>query len=235
MSVTLLSGGCSFAYGYGLNDRDGRYSSLIAKNRGWDLVDVSGGAFANETIATAVVSGLNKLLKAGKDPSSIVVVVGWTSQSRMEYFDVSSSRMMTLLTVPPDYYVHPSLQKIGKLERVDIASAMWHNGYGYYKYLHAFNYVDSFCHLHNIKLIHIQNLDIFPVKMPNEQRPYTDVVTNDLITEALSGEAQKRLKKLLIQKTFAFLANRNKDIDDSGHPQLKSHLLWADYVGELIS
>ncbi len=234
MTVTLLSGGCSYAYGYGLENRNDRYSYIIAKQRGWELVDVSGGAFANESIATAVISGINKLLNNGKTPDTIVVVVGWTSQPRMEYFDTARNKIMTMLTVPPDHYVHQPLQNVSGYDRAEIAAAMWHSGYGYYKYLHAFNYVDVFCRLHGIKIIHVQNLDIFPVKMPDEDRLHTEIKTNELITNALDSVANARLKHLLKQKTFASVARNMKDMDDTNHPRAASHFEWAHYIEGMI-
>ena len=167
MTKVIVSGGCSFAYGYRLEDRDKKYSSLIANEIGVKLIDVAVSGAANENIAPCIAYGLNQAL-AAFNPKDIIVMVGWTELNRIEYYNKHISRLQTCFTtgIPPSHGEKPANDERRKWSIHDFVIAnMWEPCYSYYKLLHAFNYVHSLCELRGVRVIHLKNLDQVKARM----------------------------------------------------------------------
>jgi len=192
MYKCLISAGCSYAYGFNLPDRDKRYARLVANHMGIDLYDASMAGASNEAIASLAIVGINRALRKYK-PEELILLIGWTSTERFEYFNKRIGRIMSSMvnlrnhrTGDPD----PHLKEISSFT----ADNMWDPSYGYYKLIHAFNYVHSFCRSHNIKVIHKQNVTHYPAYFPNVRLKHTGIKNTHLIDSVLTEEYNRNYR-----------------------------------------
>jgi hypothetical protein len=244
MTKVIISGGCSFAYGYGLNDRNKKYASLLAEKTGAELVDVSVSGSSNENIATSVVYGLNQSLKKHK-PENIIVIIGWTEIARMEYWDKSIARLQSCFLhgfIPKN--TNSSRHQLLRNTQIFVEKHMWDPCFSYYKLLHAFNYVNSLCKLHGVSVIHLQNLNIIKAKMTAGPVGLTSMRCEYYTDGVLSVEDEETFNAMCDSVSFSrFLFNLyhesvkkylpeqllvKPNVDN--HPNELGHQLWAEEI-----
>jgi hypothetical protein len=226
MSV-LISGGCSYAYGEGLANRDDRYAQKVADYMDKELVDVSVPGASNDYIASCVIMGINRALSQGKQPSDIVVMVGWTSQARYEYYDTGVDLIMSVMAM-----VGPGTQhhKIGNVSRDQIVESMWGPSFGYYQFLRAYQRVDAHCKLLGIPVIHKQSINVYAINFRAAPHAFASFAQNEIINHALTPEQKKSVKHLLNQSSFQTMAAADKELDETQHPTSPSHFKWANLI-----
>ena len=83
----VVSGGCSFAWGDELKDRDQRYSSIIAQQENAQLFDFSGAGYSNEAIELNLIKGIVELIKTKQIvPEKTLALIGLTYATRLSYY-----------------------------------------------------------------------------------------------------------------------------------------------------
>lgn len=231
MYKCLVSGGCSFAYGFNLPDREKRYARIMADRMGVELIDVSAAGASNDFIATATVSGIMRALNK-YDPKEIVVIVGWTSTERFEYFNKSIGRIMSSF-VNPARHVNGNYTTKDLERGVFVNLELWDPSYGYYKLIHSFNYVYSLCKAYGIACVHKHNCNHASARFPNVTLLNTLVKNKDLQEASLSAEALECFSNWRGEISFQqFTMKGNLVIEPKydTHPNEDGHLLWARKV-----
>lgn len=225
MQRILISGGCSFAYGDGLLNRNDSYPYIIANNYNFKILDITCRGASNDVISTSIVSEINRVLDKKVNPNRILVLAGWTESLR---YDVYEKETNEILSVRPN----GSQTSINSIERSVLIQAMHHPSFGYYRTLHSFNYLNTVCNHLGIKIINLHNVDIYPCDFLNNKHSLGNIVHNILIDHALTGNTKLKFKDLIKAPIFINLARKWKDLDITGHPGTLSHRNWANYIME---
>ena len=233
MIKCLISGGCSFAYGFNLRNRDERYAKILADHMTADLIDTSAAGMTNEFIAAATISGIVKALEINQyQPEELLVLVGWTTTERFEYFNRKVGRIMSGY-VNAALHVHGDMTQQDKDRSELISKELWDPSYGYYKLVHAFNYLNSFCKAHNVKIVHIANIPHIKARFPSVKLRNAAINNNDIIRGSLTSEVETALTALSGERTFQELTMRdpfkytlNPKFDT--HPNSAGHAMWAE-------
>ena len=234
MYKVVVSGGCSFAHGFGLKNRDDKYSSLLAKHLGASLIDVSVSGSSNENIAAATVYGINQALKKA-DPSKILVVVGWTEISRFEYWNKKIARIQSAFMFSENH-------KFSAADRLSnatfishfIRENMYEPCYTYYKLLHAFNYVYNTCKAYNIQLINLQNLVLIKARMPSGIILNSEMRTENYTNDVVSSEVTDAFNSMYRSESFLQLIFKDEAyrIPLDAHPSALGHKVWFETITE---
>ena len=226
MYKCLVSGGCSFAYGFNLKERDKRYANLIAQHLDVELIDVSAAGMTNEFISAAAVFGINKALQKYSS-EEILVIVGWTTTERFEYFNNHVGRIVAGY-VNAKHHAYGDKRK-GDMERAQfISQHFWSPAYGYYKLIHSFNYVHSFCRAHNVTVIHKHNVQHYPARFPSMKLLHTKVSNSDLLDQCLTLDAKNHFKRMSDERSFQEFTMKENLILNPGvdtHPNEKGNIL----------
>ncbi len=229
MFKCLVSGGCSFSYGFNLPDRNTRYAKLLADHMGVELIDVSASGMTNEFIAAATIIGVNKALLKYK-PNEILVVHGWTSTERFEFFNPDTGNVGTGYTNP--FHHRHGDQKQKDKDRSDfIRKNLWSHAYGHYKLITSFISLSSYCEVNNIKIIHKLNVNSPYAKLPNISKPHSMVCNKDYNNFFLTGKYLSEFEMLCRSKSFADITSKKiyhlKPGVDT-HPNALGNKIWAE-------
>ena len=238
MAKVIVSGGCSFAYGFNLKNRDSRYASLLADHYDTDLIDVSGTAKSNETIAASISYGLNQAIKK-YNPQDIVVLVGWTETARMEYWDKRCADFQAFFS----HGFVPRWRTPAEVLRLTVISdffmdKLWDPCYSYYKLLHAFNYVHNICLANKVRVIHLKNLNIIKAQMPSHERKHCDTLRLVNYTEDIfSLETAKAFDRMYEMDSFTDLISKDPKKyyilpGTDHHPNELGHLMWMENINQ---
>jgi hypothetical protein len=240
MKKVLVSLGCSFAWGDGLLNKQHRYSNIIADRFQFELINYGVSGASNEHIASLGVIGINKALQVYK-PEDVVVIVGWTSQARLEYWDISKS---CIRAAYPQQSIHPDLrlppsqelafrnhQKISQF----VENNMWCPAFGYYKLMHAFNYLNTYSESKSIDIINIANISLFKIKLPPTPTRNPHISSSSFTANILNTKHQTIFDRLLNRGTsFADLIDtdpeRYRVSDMDSHPNSEAHSVWAESI-----
>ncbi len=222
---TLISLGCSFAFGDGLKDDSKRYSVLLAKKYNRRLLDYSLGGVSNEYIAASCAAAIKSALEASK-PEDIVVITGWTDQARIMLFD---NRQKDIITVFP-YQNRTNTTPLDGF----IGKHAWHDSFGIYKLYHSYNYVNMLCKAHNIKCIHFASIPPRTLSSSKDQKanPRTQ-----RLFDIFNSEDRVEFNKLF-SDSRSFLgmiysdAKRFSISKDNYHPNEEAHRCWAEKISE---
>lgn len=220
---TLISVGCSFAFGHGLKYQSKRYSYLLATKYQRRLLDYSRGGSSNEYIASSCAAAINAALKNNR-PEDIVVLVGWTDQSRLMLFD---TKLNDIASVFP----HRNRSKTNHIDEF-IGKYAWHDSFGVYKLYHSFNYVNMMCRAQNIKCLHLANLVAHAIPLPYPQNKSTRI-----LYDILGAEDSVEFGKLFsYNKSFIGLIESDPErfrlTTDDFHPNEEAHHCWAEKISE---
>ena len=236
MAKVIVSAGCSMAWGMGLREARDKYSRVIASTYGRNLIDVSCAGASNEHIASCGVYGVHQALLRNQ-PEDIVIVVGWTEQARMEYWDVQTEIIKSAMVqrkIPPHLINVPSF--IDESVLFDfVGRNMWSPGFGYYRLLHAFNYLNSFCESRGVKIINKANISLFKIKLPPTKQRNT-LNNPSLFTESVLTPSQQVVFDSLFEKDCSFgdfiQAGGDKFCvsETDLHPSSMAHRLWAERI-----
>jgi len=85
--MILLSNGCSWTYGSGLDEgirEESVYSALIARTLNRKLVNLSKGCGSNQRILRTTFEWISKQNKSIWD--NTLAIIQWTDESRYEYY-----------------------------------------------------------------------------------------------------------------------------------------------------
>lgn len=224
----IVSAGCSYAHGYGLANKDDRYAALISEYSGHELIDMSTSGSSNDYIASCAVAGVNAALKKAA-PQQIALVIGWTTQSRIEYFDKDERLILSIMTA---YRGLENEYNIGGIPRERIASALWHPAYGYYRFLCGFQRVESFCKDVGVKVIHLQNINLHPIPFEDTKCVQSRFRQPFVLDNLLTDEQREKLGLLLEQQSFQVVCKSKKLLDNTVHPTAVGHSMWAHMIME---
>jgi hypothetical protein len=231
MKKVLVSAGCSYAYGYMLQDRSDRYSNIIAKKYGLGLIDLGAAGVANETIASFAIAGVNRALEMYK-PEEITLLVGWTSQGRMEYFRKKIDTVLAWLVA--GHTTNPSTLNMltDDISAFDILNAAWTPGFGYYRFLSAFNSVNTHCKYYGVDIVNRQSMTMLPVAMPEgaaegKHRATSQTIFNKYL---LSRDCKDALKELQDTSVFRDIVLPSNELDNTNHPTKEGHQRWAEIL-----
>lgn len=222
----IVSAGCSYAAGYGLENRADRYANLLAKRTGFDLIDMSTSGASNDYIASCAVTGVNIALERAP-AKEIVLIVGWTTQSRLEYYDNDVNLVLSIMTAyrGPGYDI-----PVGDIPREKLARALWHPAYGYYRFLCGFQRVESFCREVGVKVIHLNNINVHPIKFVDAQNEQSRFRQPIIMDKMMSPQQSVALGELLGQQSFQVYCNSRKFLDGTVHPTPPGHADWAQKI-----
>ena len=220
----LLTNGCSWVNGAGLSNRETqRWSYHLAKKLNMEDVNLSSEGVSNDTIIRTTI----EWLKENKDKfSDILVIVGWTQMTRTEFFNdvtkewenqnfVSFGDDNTDKTTE-EFYENQSKHMLRHTELSP--NDLWWRVYLKYffsmeqRYNSFFNSIlfsQSIFKSFGIDYIHFESFD-------NELEK---ISFQDLIDEKYI------IRDNMIRIDFS---------DQNGHPGIKSHKKWADYLYEEI-
>lgn len=222
------------AYGFNLPDRDKRYACLLAKHFNAELIDVSLAGASNENIATAVAFGVNQALTKA-DPSEIVVLVGWTEMDRFEYWNKDQIRISSLFMNRERHLYGKLNKRSNEAELTDmVIKHMWEPCFGYYRLVHAFNYIDNLCRAHKVRVIHLQNIEVSIVPTPNRRLAHASIRLEQYTRGVFSYDTAKAFSDMyngsnFIDFVFADDSYRlEPGIDD--HPSELGHKLWFEKI-----
>lgn len=241
MGKVLVSAGCSFAWGQGLQDRNKKYASLISSLYGMTLIDAGIPGASNEQIATSGVWAINHALKKANS-NDVVVIVGWTDQARVEYWDKILMSIRSAHTLPS---IHPDMRvdilnsknaimfaKHNEIYKF-VADNMWTPGYSYYKLLHGFNYINTYAKAKNVRIINIANIELYRTKLPPTAQVNILVAPNRYTEDIIDDEYS--FKSLFVKgASFSELVGSNmkeyKVSYKDHHPNEKAHAVWAERI-----
>jgi hypothetical protein len=227
MCKVIVSGGCSFAYGFSLPDRSKRYAQLLARLLDVELIDVSTSGASNENIASATAFGIAEAIKRYK-PEEIVVIVGWTEMGRVEFWD---KKLVRLQSTFPNQNKNKT-ESYQKDIATFVGKHMWEPCYSYYKLIHAFNYVHNLCKSHSIQVIHLKNVNFFKAKMPAGKILNSSMRTEWYAEGILSEPDQLCFNQLYDSQSFDGIISQRSDyvFNDNGHPTALAHQFWANQI-----
>lgn len=231
MFKCVVSSGCSYAYGYGLEDRDQRYARIIANHYEAELIDVSMAGISNDTIASFTIVGINKALKRYK-PEDILVIVGWTTTARVELWDRTNNKIAAA------FVAGTSAGRRKENSYLQLADEFYDKHtyepcYGYYRLLNAFNYVETVCELKKVKIVHAHNLRCVPANFGPYDWYYTEIRTNEILKETTSPHTMSRLEQMCKEENFYDLCNRKKLFNlpiSKYHPSKDGHMIWSERI-----
>lgn len=222
------------AYGFNLPDREKKYSSLLANHFNAELIDVSAAGASNDNIAAATAYGINQALTKAS-PSEIVVLAGWTEMDRFEYWNKDQVRIYSLF-MNRERHKYGDLSKVSKeAELTEMAiEHMWEPCFGYYKLVHAFNYIDNLCRAHGIRVIHLQNIEVLIVPMPNRRLSNASIRLEHYTKGVFSPETAKAFRDMYNGSNFLDFVFADKryrlEPGRDDHPSELGHKMWADKI-----
>lgn len=236
MTRVLVSAGCSMAWGMGLRHANDKYAKVIASQYGMDFIDVSCAGASNEHIASCGVYGVHQALLKHK-AEDVVLLVGWTEQPRVEYWDVQTE---TIKSAMVQRRLPPELENVKEYVDEDVLfnivrRNMWSPGFSYYKLLHAFNYLNSFCDSREVRVINVANLSLYKIKLPPTRQRNT-LNNPSFFTENVLTERQQAAFDSLFKKDCSFgdliqAGGRTFCISETDlHPNDMAHYLWAERI-----
>jgi hypothetical protein len=227
MLKALVSSGCSFAYGFCLEDRTKSYAHLLSNLLDVELIDTSTSGASNENIASATAFGVAEAIRRYR-PEEIVVVVGWTEMGRMEFWDRKLARIQSVFPFRRSENSQTYQKDITKF----VSEYMWEPCYSYYKLIHAFNYVQSLCKAHGIPIIHLKNIDLYKTSMPSGKILHSTMRTEWYSENILSKQDQLCFDKMFESQSFYSIINERSDYAfiDSKHPTAIAHQFWANQI-----
>jgi len=247
MKYHLVAGGDSFVAGVGCERGSLHFVHVWATkhfDNSYTNVGILGAT--NDTISAAIVTSLKERIinqPVDKPEKKHVVVVGWTGQKR---FEISARNKIDLATsvLDRDTTLHKIYRRI-PVQNIDrrLLDQLWSASAGYYRFLHAREYLLSFCALHNIKVVEFCTLPIFKATLNKSEvwsRSGRGLTQNQMLVEPL--ETDKSLVNLLKKGTSLeeFVSNHRSKHDKEmleqytaqrlkdGHPTAVESLLIAE-------
>jgi hypothetical protein len=225
---TLISVGCSFAFGQGLKDPTHSYAHLLANKYQRELVDYSRAGCSNEYIASSCAAAIKAALMHST-PEEIVVLVGWTDQSRITVFDKQHGDILSAF---------PNLNRPTSEIDVVISRWAWHDSFGIYKLFHAYNYINMMCRHYGIRCIHKASVDATMISFPGSTwKSGQSKQDTRVLFDILDHRDRTEIQKLFSYKdSFLGLIESDKKRfqckDDDIHPNEEAHQCWAKRISE---
>lgn len=223
----LISVGCSFAFGQGLEDPTQSYAHLLANKYNRKLLDYSRAGCSNEYIASSCAAAIKAALMHASS-EEIVVLVGWTDQARMTVFDTAQKDILSAF---------PHLNRpTNEVDHV-IRKHAWHDSFGVYKLFHAYNYVNMLCRTYGIKCIHVASMDATMVSFPSTWKSHQSKQDTRVLFDIFNHTDRTEIQKLFSYKN-SFLGliesdrKRFQNKEDDVHPNAEAHRVWADRISE---
>lgn len=202
MKYHLVAGGDSFVAGLGCERGSLHFIHVwAAKHFDHSYTNVGIAGATNDTISAAIVTALKERIatrRVNEPEKKHVVVVGWTGQRR---FEISNRNKIDLATsvLDRDTILHKIYRRI-PVQNIDrrLLDQLWSASVGYYRFLHAREYLLSFCALHDIKVVEFCTLSIFRAALNKSEiwsKSGRGLTQNRMLVEPL--DADKSLVDLL--------------------------------------
>lgn len=229
MSKAIVSGGCSFAYGFNLDNQDHRYAKVIANAYGKQLIDVSVAGSSNENIGACMAMGINRALHT-HDPKDIVAVVGWTDMMRYESMNKGLGYPQSIY-VNDDDHQHGNPITIPKANAIFVAQRLWTPEWAYYKLVHAFNYVMNVCKAHSIPIVHTANISLGKFELPSKKVLHSMNDASSYTNQIIHISDKKAFDALFQGNSFLKMIQAGAGQYQIGvhdhHPNTVGHAEWA--------
>ena len=230
----LLSDGCSWVYGDGLeNPETERQSYHLSKKLGVDDINLSVRGSCNQSILLRVSDWFEKNTDKLNE---IILVVGFSEISRDIFYNAILKKYQNINWVNRNFFIdfkeHMNNQLDGLVSQtIDIdrkellnyyTKDEWEKWWKQYFLLHYD--LDNLINKFTEQIIYLQNL------CKSNGVPY-------LFFESF-GTSSQRIKNRLVDgkhllnlSCAAFISENNLDFaDNSGHPGKKSHLEWSNFL-----
>ena len=220
----LLSNGCSWVNGAGLPNREiQRWSYHLSKKLNMEDINISSEGGSNDGILRTTI----EWLKENKDKfSDVLVVIGWTQMTRTEFFnDVigkwENQNFVSFGDSETDKTTEKFYEKQSKhmLRHTELSpNHEWWKVYLKYYFSMEQRYNSFFNSVLYSQSI-FKSFGIDYIYFASFGKRLQKILSHDLIDE-----------KHILQDNMVLI-----DLaDDAGHPGIKSHKKWADYLYEEI-
>lgn len=227
----VIIAGCSYATGFTSESNDPlfwrqvAYGTHIANRLNTDVLWGAKSGASNDLIVSMAIANCHRALLNYK-PEEIVLFVGWTQQSRIEVFhnkrhDLTSWNAAT--GRGPNGLI------------LDDAAQWFDIGFGYYKFLCAYDRLHAKCQQLGIEVIDTMSLHVYKAYMPcskqvSKMQEYTSIPNNVIEEFVVDTITHQRVEALIKSLTFNQFAHRMGMIDNTMHPRPEAHKKWAEYI-----
>jgi hypothetical protein len=202
--LRLVSTGCSFTYGYGLDDLD-PWPQQLAKNLGISCVNLAANGTGNDHIVKTLI---DYFVKNKSHRLDSIVAIGLTSYMRVEFLQKNSDQCF--YTIPNTKLEVEFTQKFFE-ER-------YNDRYYYLKYLRTIITLQNTLQFWNIPYLMFESLI-------NKHSLYHD----DPDAQALLSEVNLDNGYELFENHFKSIVDHNQALPD-GHPNEHAHKQMADLL-----
>ena len=204
----LIAAGCSFTYGLGLEDPVNQsWPGVLGKLLDCEVVNLGTPAAGNSYIANSILD------QHATDPEFDLVVVGWSSWTRMDFCHGTSGKILHIL---PNGEAAPNFRDM-------LYGDYFHAGHAYKKYLNTILLLQG-C-LRDRGIEHVM----------------FDALSNNHDGEYMANPVNRALSKQIDRSRFIGFATRNMDnmtyssgrLSD-GHPNSSAHARMAEIVQDFL-
>ena len=228
MRRVVIVAGCSYATGFTIESDDrhlwrrSAFGTHIANKINTGILWGAKSGASNDMIVSMAIANCHRALVEYK-PEEIALIVGWTQQSRIEVFHNKTRNLNSWNAANgrgPDGLI---LDK--EAEWFDI-------GFGYYKFLCAYDRLHTKCKQLGIDVIDTMSLHVYKASMPVSKNIHElSSMPNDIIEEyVVDSKTHAKVEELINSVTFNEFAIRLGLLDKTNHPKPEAHRLWADHI-----
>ncbi len=234
MSRYLISVGCSFAFGQGLEDRTLAYPHLIAQRSNRILVPGHKPGSDNSLLVNTATELCLQTLRNQQESFNLVVLFGWTDPLRHPFWDKKNGRMGTLLPTQ-GYRFHSSSRRVVDPEYAGICDFffknMWDANYSARVFVKDFNLINLMVDKLNVSIIHLANLRPFDLRFkssdlffPDHNERYLQFIKDKSLVDLIHSEPKKY--------AMSAIEDENGKItpESDFHPNELAHKMWADKI-----
>jgi hypothetical protein len=203
--LQLVSTGCSFTYGYGLQDLEQAWPSQLAKNLEIDCVNLAQTGAGNDHIIKTII---DYFVQKKTHRYDSMVAIGLTAYSRVEFLHKNSEQC---------FYTIPNL----KLEKEFIEvffKERYNDRYYYLKYLRTIISLQSILAHWKIPYLMFESI-------PNNHHVYE----NDNDAQSLISEIDLTNCYKMFGGHFKSITDHTEKLPD-GHPNAFAHKQMADLL-----
>lgn len=187
---------------------------------------------SNTMISQFVVSAIHQAIKSGISPRNILILAGWTTTGRVDFFSKSRNRTDTLKVMSKtDHVLHGLFRELDGVSLSDVSPLFDHPPFLYQQTLHAINYANSVADMHGVRIINLHNLTIWKTNYPLSTG-CVNIKEQDILSHSLSDTHRNIVERMLSQPSFQQIAQKRQWMDASDHPFDEGHAFWAQKILE---
>lgn len=248
----IVAGGCSLAYGMELQNRDDRFTNLIARHYNANIYDFSGSGYSNEAIAHNVINGTLGLLSSGAiDPNKTLAVINWSYIDRLVYYNsevkgwfsmfphrtnmaIARKRSRFNLKKLFDQYMHPSEVQMFYNNHSDPLHLLYH----FSSIVHK---TQTFLEHHNIRYVFSPSckytIELLDMGKTDFDFLYSNVYKKEGFTSFKNVLDDIRSERILKTAFMDYSKENNLKIGLGNHPLEDAHKAFGNvlikFIGDL--